>query len=216
MKKKTTYIIIDRSGSMSGARGDAVNLAMQGVMRDVLPAVMTQKDAELEPYIAVLTYSSDGIDWYVPKARMEDVQGNWLAIDSAKFYGGTPTGEAIAKVIENINQGEFGEPDPDAVPPAIILISDGMPNGLNPSYEDVMRRADKEHPEYCPEFRHANRIAIGIQVDESGRNSLKAFGRVSSSIAQEGYEPYYDCTDDNLQALVAIIKSATLGTTIHS
>ena len=201
---------------MNGARADAVNLAMQGVMRDVLPEVLSQKDAEMEPMIAVLTYSSDGIDWYVPKTKMEDVQGDWLAIDSSKFYGGTPTGQAIAKVIEDINMGEYGEPDPDAVPPAIILISDGMPNGLNPSYEDVLRRAEKDHPEYCPDFRHANRIAIGIQVDQAGRDSLKAFGRVSSSIAQMGYEPYYDCTDDNLQALVAIIKSCTLGATINS
>ena len=214
MRKKTTYIIIDRSGSMNGARADAVNLAMQGVMRDVLPEVLSQKDADMEPMIAVLTYSSDGIDWYVPKTKMEDVKGDWLPIDASKFYGGTPTGEAIAKVIEDINTGDYGEPDPDAVPPAIILISDGMPNGQNPSYEEVLQRAEKDHVQYCADFRHANRIAIGIQVDATGRESLKAFGRVSSSIASMGFEPYYDCTDDNLQALVAIIKSCTLGATV--
>ncbi len=216
MTKKTTYILIDLSGSMKGSRANAVNQAMQGVMKDVLPEVLAQKDAEMEPSIAVLTFSSTGIHWYIPRAKMEDVAGDWQDIDDSKFFGGTPTGEAIKVMIEDINTGNYGEPDDEAVPPAIILISDGKPNGQNPTYSEVMQRTEKDHPEFCAEFRHANRIAIGIQVDEDGRNSLKQFGRVSSSIAEAGYESYYDCTDDNLQALVDIIKSCTIGATLNS
>jgi uncharacterized protein YegL len=213
--RKTVYILIDTSGSMTAnGRSDAVNQAMSDIMNDVLPEVLRQKDAELEPSLAVLTFSSEAIDWYIPKIKMEDIQPDaWEPIE--RFYGGTPTGEAIAKVIEHIQTGYYGEPDPEAVAPAFLLLSDGMPTASEPSYEEVLEREKKEHPQYCAEFRRSNRIAIGINVDDDGRNSLLKFGRVSSSMQREGYQPYYDCTDNNKQALIDIIKSCTLALSIN-
>ena len=219
MKTKTTYILIDTSGSMHDcqehSRASAVNQAMREVMVDVLPRVLTEKDAELEPSIAVLTFSSYGIDWHSPKTKMEDVAGDWMDIDAAKFNGGTPTGEAIKTVIEDINKGCYGEPDPDAVAPAFLLISDGLPNGDNPTYEEALDYANPNNPDFCRSFRYSNRIAIGIQVEDNGRDSLMKFGRTSDSISAAGFQPYYDCTDDKTDALIEIIKSCTLGLSVN-
>lgn len=220
MKQKTVYILIDTSGSMHDTtehtRASAVNQAMSQVMNEVLPRVLQEKDAELELSIAVLTFSSTKIEWHIPRTKMELVAGNWLDIDSESFYGGTPTGEAIKTVIDDMKTGCYGENNPDAVASAILLLSDGEPNGDNPTYEEVLQYADKENANYFPPFRYSNRIAIGIQVDEAGRESLKKFGRISSSIAESGHQAYYDCTDDDTQALIDVIKSCTLALSINS
>jgi uncharacterized protein YegL len=112
MVKKTTYILIDVSGSMHDcsehSRASAVNEAMQRVMGEVLPRVLAEKDAEVEPSIAVLTFSSEGIEWHIEKTRMEDVAGDWMPIEDSRFSGGTPTGAAIKTVIESIKNGTYG------------------------------------------------------------------------------------------------------------
>ena len=210
MKTKTVYILIDTSGSMRDcsehSRSSSVNQAMGEVMREVLPRVLAEKDAELEPYIAVLTFSGVDIKWHIPKTKMENVTGDWMDIAESNFYGATPTGEAIKKVIDDIEVACNGEPDPDAVAPAFILISDGEPTGGNPTYEEELEYAEKK----SPDFRHSNRVAIGIQVDDKGRESLKKFGKTSTSVSAMGIQSYYDCTDDKLDQMVEIIKSCTL------
>ena len=220
MQNKTTYIMIDTSGSMrdcpTHSRSSAVNQAMREVMEEILPRVLAEKDSEVVPYIAVLLFSGRSIEWHIPRTKMEDVSGNWLDIELSKFDGGTPTGEAIKTVIDDITNGCNGEPDPDAVAPAFLLISDGMPNGSNPTYEEALGYADKNNPNYSPAFRHSNRIAIGIQVDASGRDSLKKFGRVSNSVEAQGFDSYYDCTDSKRTALVEIIKSCTFALSVAS
>ena len=218
MKNKTTYIFVDTSGSMrdcnTHSRASTVNQALREVVTEVLPRVLAEKDAELDPSIAILTFSSYGIVWHIPKTRMEELSGEWLPIDMDRFNGGTPTGEAIKVAIDDINNGCYGEPDPDAVAPAFLLISDGMPNGTNPTYEEVLDYAERSNPNFCAPFRYSNRIAIGIQVDQDGRESLMKFGRTSASISAKGYQPYYDCGDDNKEALIEIIKSCTLGLSV--
>ena len=66
IKTRSTYILVDTSGSMNDcqehSRASAVNLAMREVMIDILPRIITKKDAEYEPYVAVLTFSSFGIN----------------------------------------------------------------------------------------------------------------------------------------------------------
>lgn len=50
-------------------------------------------------------------------------------------------GAEIKAVIDDITGGTNGDVDTNAAAPAIILISDGEPNGTNPTYEEVMQCA---------------------------------------------------------------------------
>ena len=214
MLKKNIYILIDGSGSMSNGsndynRADAVNRAMEGICLDVAPEV--GKDAQVEVYITVLVFKGNTVEFVIPKMKMEDFT-DWLPIDNDNFYGGTPTGKAIKAVVDDIETGCNGDRDPEDIPPAILLISDGEANfdRNDPdaiTYEDAMKYA----VENCEAYRHANRIAIGIQVNDSGRESLKKFGRLSRSMRDKGLLPYYDCTENTAAALIEAIKSATMG-----
>ena len=210
MKIKTTYILIDTSGSMHDcqvhSRASAVNLAMREVMVDVLPRIITEKDAEYEPNIAVLTFSSYGIDWHISKTKMEDVAGDWM--DISRFSGATSVGEAIKMVIEDINMGCYGEPNPDEIAPTIILMSHGEFDGTDKvSYEEALDYANPNNPNFCRTFKYANRIAIGIQPDNNGINLLKKFGRTSASLSAVGVQPYYDCTDVKTDTLIRVMES---------
>lgn len=218
MLKKNIYILIDGSGSMSNRnnhynRADATNRAMEGICLDVAPEV--GKDAQVETYISILVFKGTTVEFIIYKMKMEDFT-SWLAIADDQFYGGTPTGKAIKAVVDDIQTGCNGDKDPEALPPAILLISDGEANydSSDPdaiTYEDALEYAINN----CAEFNHANRIAIGIQVNDSGRESLKKFGRLSRSMRDKGFQPYYDCTDNTATALIEVIKSATLGLSLN-
>lgn len=221
MQKKTTYILIDSSGSMRGGRSDAVNNAMKEVIEEIIPQVMNQKDAELKPYLAVLAFRTDErdikklkLDWIIPRTEMEQVS-EWVNMERECFSGGTPTGEAIGEIVKDINSGCYGDMDPDAVPPAILLLSDGMPNGEILPYEEALKFSDKNSEHYCSDYAHANRIAIGIQVEEEGKESLMKFGKLSKSLSQKNFQAYYDVTDDRRDVLIELIKNCVFTLSIE-
>ena len=130
----------------------------------------------------------------------------WPGIDDDLFEGATPTGAAIAEVVQKIGAGPHGEPvDPDMLAPSILLISDGEPNGKNPTYEEALDAALQDKA-----FKRANRIALAVDVDNDGKESLQKFGRLSSSLKAQGLEPYMEATDDK-GILIEIIKRVTAG-----
>lgn len=214
MKNKTVYFLIDCSGSMYGKRGDAVNAAMEEVVKNVVPEIIKQK-SDIKIKFKVLGFSGDRtIKQIVGETDLENFAKMWKPIPSAAFDGGTPTGAAIQAVIQDIQGGIHGDKDPDALPPAIILISDGEPNGDNPTYDEVMECAVKGSDKEVEDFRRAIRVAIGMNVNESGRDSLKKFGKVSKKMEQNGIEAYYDCSDQYTEKFVEILKSATINASI--
>lgn len=214
MLKKNVYILLDRSGSMANGsndynRADAVNRGMEGICLEVAPEV--GKDAMVEVTVSVIAFNGNTVEFIIDRMKMEEFT-EWMDIDNDSFYGGTPTGKAIKVVADDINTGCNGDKDPQSIPPAILLISDGAPNydSSDPeamTYEDALKYAE----ENCIDFKHANRIAIGIQVDEAGRKSLEKFARLSNSMRNKGFLPYYDCTENTAAVLIEVIKSATMG-----
>ncbi len=217
MPNKTVYFLIDCSGSMYGARADAVNNAMQKVVGLAVPEIIVQTTVDSKIYFKVYGFSDEfpgKLMEFVGKTPVEQFT-TWSDIDQSMFNGGTPTGAALQGIINDITGGNRGEPDPNAVSPAIILISDGAPNGSNPTYEEVLECAEKGNPKEVKAFRKSLRVAIGINLGndpegEQGRASLKMFGRVSDRMAKEGIEPYYDCSSDYVDNLVKILISATV------
>ena len=212
-KNKTVYFLIDCSGSMAGNRADAVNIAMQKVVAEVLPDLRNMNKMDLNLKFVVYGFSDNNgekVFPIVPKTSLENFN-RWDPIDVSKFRGGTPTGAAIEWVIEDLEKGSLkGDIETNAVAPAIILISDGEPTGTDPTYEEALARAEKDNPKYSEKFRRALRVALGINVEDAGRESLKKFGKLSTSITAEGVEPYYDCSEEYKDKLVDILKSVTL------
>lgn len=209
---KTVYLLIDCSGSMYGARADAVNTAMQKIVYEGIPEIKKLKSETLDIYFKVLGFSSDhrnDVFEILPKTALEDFN-QWDNIDPETFCGGTPTGAAIKAVIDDLVGGNRGEFNVNDAAPAIILISDGMPNGDNPTYEEVMECAVKGGPKEVKAFRKALRIALGMSVDDAGRESLKKFGDVSDKMKKAGIESYYDCSEEYIGKFVEILKSATV------
>ncbi len=212
MPNKVVYFLIDCSGSMAGPRADAVNYAMEKVVSEAIPAIRTQKNADLHLYFMAIGFSGDGVFTIMDRTSLDDFN-NWDAISDAEFNGGTPTGQAILELIKDI-QGVRGDPLPDSSAPAIILISDGEPNGNNPTYEEVLEYGNKNHPNYNIPFARALRVAIGINVDDNGRESLKKFGSLTSKMKEAGIESYYDCSENYVDKLVEVLKSATMHVSI--
>ena len=216
---KTVYMLIDCSGSMYGARADAVNNAMEKIVTEGIPEIRKMETADLNISFVVLGFSDNfpnKVIEFLPKTSLEDFN-SWNRIESEMFEGGTPTGAAIQAVIDDIKGAStHGDKDISAIPPAILLISDGLPNGTNPTYEEALTAADKNSPTYVPMFRRALRVALAINVDDEGRESLKKFGSVSAKMQAKGLESYYECSDQYLDQFVEIIKSATVNASVGS
>jgi hypothetical protein len=125
------YFVIDGSGSMNADFGGGTRWT---VLREALvgpQGVITQLESVVKFGMAI--YSS--LD---PSAcpTLSDVPSsltNLSALSGAypaqELGGGTPTGEALQKVIDGLP--EFGALDSTQRPPIIILATDGEPNGCN-------------------------------------------------------------------------------------
>ncbi len=209
---KMVYFLIDCSGSMAGTRADAVNYAMEKVVSEAIPAIKTQKNADLRLYFMAIGFSGDGIFTIMDRTSLDDFT-NWDTIEDSEFNGGTPTGKAILEIIKDI-QGVRGDPLPDVCASAIILISDGEPNGIEPTYEEVLEYANRNSDKFNLAFAKSLRVAIGINVDNNGRESLKKFGSVTSTMREQGIESYYDCNEEYVDKLVEVLKSATIHASI--
>ncbi len=213
---KTVYIMIDCSASMRGSRLDAVNIAMRKLMDEAVPEIRAQKAEGMNVYFKVLGYAEsypNGVKVLLERTEL-DALGAWRDIAQGELGYGTPTGAAIDRVVKEIMGGNRGEPDMDAVAPAILLISDGEPNGSNPTYEEVLQMAEKGAPTEVRAFRKALRIAIGISVNERGRTSLQRFGKVSKKMEASGIKSYYDCSEGYVDDFVEILKSATINASV--
>ncbi len=192
--KRTVYFLIDLSDSMRGSYGDAVNTAMEVVAKTIVPQIMYQKSADLTISFKVIGFKGEKDIRLLADVPFEDFPKTWKPIPEVEFGGGTPTGAAIKAVIVDILGYLHGDVDSDALPPVLILISDGISNGRNPTYEEVMECADRNSPRYVSAFRKAVRVAIGVNVEEEGRAALQKFGAISHYMRQIGIQPYYDCS----------------------
>ena len=205
MANKTVYFLIDCSGSMHGNRADAVNRAMGKVVTEAIPSILASKNADLNITFCALgfsdAYQGGNVFTILPKTPLEQIS-QWDDIPQANFNGGTPTGAAIEAVINDLEGGAYGDYDPQTVAPVIILISDGLPNGQNPSYEEALANQSKM-------FVGSIRIALGMDVDDEGKQSLERFGKVSKRMSESGLATYYDCSENYVDKFVEILKHVT-------
>ena len=214
MLNRTLYILIDASGSMRGVRADAVNIVMSAVIEKLLPK-LSCNSYDLKINLAVLAFKGDNhIEWIIPKTDICDISETWNPIDQEYFFGGTPTGAAIDAVIEDMEKGNYEEPDKDELPPVILLISDGMPNGVDPTYEEVLERNDKNNPKFSSIYRYSTRIAVGIDVDDETKSALQRFVRLPRWMKDElGFDGYFNNFNNLFELLITCILHINRGAT---
>ncbi|HET8937391.1 MAG TPA: vWA domain-containing protein [Polyangiales bacterium] len=125
------YFVIDGSGSMNADFGGGTRWT---VLRDALVGpngVVTKLEGVVK--FGMATYANNNPMSCPDMTEVPTALSNLSAMNAAypaqEIGGGTPTGEALQKVVDGLP--EFGALDSTERPPIIILATDGEPNGCN-------------------------------------------------------------------------------------
>lgn len=125
------YFVIDGSGSMNADFGSGTRWT---VLREALVGpngVVTKLEGFVK--FGMATYANNNPmscpDMTDVPAALSNLSAMSAAYPAQEIGGGTPTGEALQKVIDSLP--EFGALDSTERPPIIILATDGEPNGCN-------------------------------------------------------------------------------------
>jgi uncharacterized protein YegL len=139
--------ILDTSGSMDGEKIGQLNFAI----REAVPAMQdtARENPNAQVLVRVLTFS-DGARWHVATpVRIEDFK--WTDLTAG---GVTDMGKALSLVAEQLKSPPMAD---RALPPVLVLISDGQPTD---DYASGLRVLMTE-----PWGKKAVRIAIAVGRD---------------------------------------------------
>jgi uncharacterized protein YegL len=158
----TLFFIIDTSGSMEGAKINAVNTAIREVIPEIKDISNTNADALIK--IAVMEFSS-GITWLTPNGPVDSNDYNWTNLEAA---GTTDLGAACKALNEKLSTKENGfmKDAAGSYAPALFLLSDGEP------IDDWKKELDKLKQNNW--FKAAVKVALAIG-DDANKDVLKEF-----------------------------------------
>lgn len=113
------FYLVDVSISME-KNLEAVNESMRAVGK--LLVEESKKNPNVQLYIRIIKFGGDKAEWHLKKRTEIE---NFIYEDIKEVKGLTPFGDAISKLSLELNNGGMDE---RAIPPLIILLSDGSPN----------------------------------------------------------------------------------------
>lgn len=181
------FWVVDCSGSMYGEKIGAVNHAIQSTIPDMVDAANDNPNAQL--LIRTLQFST-GASWVTSNpVNIEDF--TWEDLDAG---GVTDLGKAFDMLSAQLTIPPMSE---RALPPVIVLLSDGQPT------DDYKKSLDKLL--HLPWGKKAVRIAISIGQDADDE-VLTAFTGNRELVLQA----------NNPQALVKMIKWASTAASLVS
>lgn len=152
------FWVVDCSGSMSGEKIDAVNHAIQETIQPMKDEAEKNPNAQL--YVRTLKFAT-GASWLTAEpVRIEDFAWEDLTIDD---WAVTDMGKAFELIAAQLDMPPMPR---RALPPVIVLLSDGMP------VDDWKRPLEKLLS--MPWGKKAVKIAIAIGKD-ADRSVLEAF-----------------------------------------
>lgn len=158
---------VDCSGSMSGSKIDAVNHAIQECIQPMKDEAANNPNAQL--YIRTLKFST-GASWVTAEpVRVED-----FAWEDLEAEGITDMGKAFEMIAAQL---EMPPMPARALPPVIVLLSDGMPT------DDWKRPLEKLLK--MPWGKKAVKVAIAIGKD-TDRTVLEAFTGNQEAVLDAG------------------------------
>ncbi len=141
------FWVVDCSGSMYGEKIGIVNNAIQNVLPDMVSEAEDNPNAQL--MIRTLKFST-GAEWLTENpVKVEDYV--WEDLDAG---GVTDLGKAFELLTAQLDVKQMGE---RALPPVIVLLSDGQPT------DDYKKQLDKFKK--LPWSKKAVKIAISIGQD---------------------------------------------------
>jgi len=141
------FWVVDCSYSMKGEKIGALNNAIQSVVPEMKAAADDNPSAQL--YVRTLKFSS-GASWITPNpVKIEDFFWKDLSVD-----GITDMGKAFDLLSGQLTIEQMGE---KALPPVLVLLTDGYPTDDYKSYLSKMLK--------LPWGKKAVRIAIAIGND---------------------------------------------------
>lgn len=186
IQEKVMHLIflIDTSGSMAAnAKIQSLNAALE----EVMPA-LRHEAAELvgiDPHVRVVAFSSQ--PRWVQEAP-QPLENFWWQDIAADARGLTELGLALDFVRRSLDQHEHG------LPPAIVLLTDGMPTDtFGPTFLEGLQRLDAH-----PVGRVSTRAAIAIGSD-ADIESLESFVAAANGEVVAAVDP---------QELTAMLRAA--------
>jgi len=174
------FWIVDCSGSMYGDKIGTVNNAIQSTIPEMAVAAENNPNAQL--FVRTLKFETDA-KWATEGAiPIED-----FAWDDLSANGGTSMGAAFDLLASELSIPPMSE---RALPPVLVLLSDGMPTD---DYQSSLNKLSR-----LPWGKKSVRIAISIGQDAD--NSILAEFTGSPELVLQANNP---------QALVKMIKWAS-------
>lgn len=167
--------LVDVSGSMTG---DAKIQSLNAAMEESLPFLRQAAEAlvGVAPHVRVVAFG-DAAEWIVDEPV--PVGDFWWSELAAEVGGLTETGAALELVL-----GSLGR-DPRRLPPALVLLSDGMPTDTRrPSFEDALAELDRD-----PIGGATTRTAVAIGEDADAA-SLRAFTARAGGEVLDAHDPH--------------------------
>lgn len=167
--------LVDVSGSMAG---DAKIQSLNAAMEEAVP-FMRESAAEtvgIEPRVKVATFGRQA-HWRVSEPT--PLAEFWWDELEAEPQGLTEAGAALALVTSELDQPG------GRLPPAMILLSDGMPTDtVEPSFADGLAALDRH-----PIGRSSTRVAVAIGAD-AHMPSLESFVEPVSGQVLDAHDPH--------------------------
>jgi len=195
LQEKEVHLIflVDTSGSMaSNAKIQSLNTALE----EVLPALRAQASqlVGIEAHVRVATFSN-GPRWVQDApALLEDF---WWEQVPAEPQSLTELGVALDFLRRSFDAQAH------AMPPAIVLLTDGMPTDtMSPTFAEGLERLDAH-----PVGRSATRAAIAIGTD-ADLSSLEAFVAGSGGVVLTAQDPH-QLTDVLRTASSSVLRAAS-------
>jgi uncharacterized protein YegL len=147
------YLLLDVSGSMSGAKINTLNSAVG----EMLAAFANEEQIETIIEVCVITFGGSAAQTFLPLTRASSIE--WKPLEAA---GNTPLGSALT-LAKGMIEDKSITPS-NAYRPTIVLVSDGDPND---QWQEPLRLfVDDGRTAKCDRMA----MAIGSKADEQVLN----------------------------------------------
>ncbi|XP_071368926.1 inter-alpha-trypsin inhibitor heavy chain H3-like isoform X2 [Centroberyx affinis] len=170
---KNVVFVIDRSGSMGGAKIRQTREALLAILKDLHEA----------DYFALIQFDDITITWKdsLTKATKENVAQAMEYVRKIKDNGGTNINDAVLRAVNMLVKDRQGQKLPERSVDMIILLTDGMPNqgetNLQRIQENVYRAVGGNMSLFC--------LGFGNDVDYS---FLDVMAKQNKGVARRIYE----------------------------
>ena len=147
-----------------------------------------------------MTFSSNGVEWCLPKTKVDDLVHDdyaWTPINRSQFGGTSAIGDAIDAVMDDVKLSR--EDDVYESAPNIVVITNGQ---FDSSFNKVLGYTERKSENYNPQFFYSYKAVIDVNADEVGLRNIEKFVKTNANYGTHKYADssmrycYKVCRDD--------------------